>query len=213
MVNGTGCRVCSDKEPRTPKDYHKLARKRKFIWLGPEVSSVQVKTWWRCPESHEWDAPYTSIASGRGCRFCAKQKRADGKRRKVESYRAIAQKFNLEWLGPEVRTTHAKTFWRCQANHEFDSSYAQIASGKGCRYCAGNIRKVPEDYRALAQENDLIWLGPEVPNVKTSTWWGCQNGHRWEAQYSNIKAGRRCPICGESQGEKKNLSDFDELEN
>jgi very-short-patch-repair endonuclease len=67
--------------------------------------------------------------------------------------------------------------------------------GRGCPVCADRVPKTPEDYHALAAERGFQWLGPEVPNTQTKTWWECERGHRWEAVYASIRAGTGCPVC------------------
>ena len=56
---------------KTPKDYQELALKAEFVWLGPEVTSVQTKTRWRYKKGHEWDCIYSSIQQGHGCPYSA----------------------------------------------------------------------------------------------------------------------------------------------
>ena len=58
-----------------------------------------------------------------------------------------------------------------------------------------NRAKTAEDYRALAKQRDCKWLGPEVPNTRTKTYWQCPKGHEWPANYSNICNGSGCPEC------------------
>jgi hypothetical protein len=56
-------------------------------------------------------------------------------------------------------------------------------------------KKTPADYRALAQRRGFRWLGPEVPNTLTKTIWECEQGHKWEARYQDIRSGKGCPTC------------------
>lgn len=58
-----------------------------------------------------------------------------------------------------------------------------------------NRKKIPEDYYALAEKRTFKWLGPEVSNSHTKTWWECKLGHQWETRYGHIRQGHGCPIC------------------
>jgi len=61
--------------------------------------------------------------------------------------------------------------------------------------CWGKVPLTPDDYHALAKERGFRWLGPEVRNARTTTYWECEHGHRWKATYNKIHQGRGCPNC------------------
>ena len=190
IQRGSGCPFCAGRAPKTRADYHALAEERGFQWLGPEVSRVIIKTGWRCEEGHEWEASYNGIQQGKGCPFCARvvpKTPAD--------YEALAHKRGLHWIGPNVPNTATKTVWQCADGHQWEATYNNIQQGKGCPYCAGNVQKSPEDYHALAEERGFRWLGPEVLNTQSRTTWECEAGHQWEAIYNSIQRGTGCPIC------------------
>lgn len=56
-------------------------------------------------------------------------------------------------------------------------------------------RRTPDDYHALAKERGFVWLGPEVPNIRTKTGWQCEQGHRWQARYDDVRRVTGCPYC------------------
>lgn len=58
-------------------------------------------------------------------------------------------------------------------------------------------RKMPDDYRAMAEERGAVWLGPEVPNANTRTRWRCVAcACEWWAVYNTLQGGSACPACG-----------------
>ncbi len=71
---------------KTPTDYHLLAQKRSFRWLGPETPNTQTKTGWECERGHRWQARYYSIRQGTGCPVCAGLAR-----KRLADYRTLAQ--------------------------------------------------------------------------------------------------------------------------
>jgi hypothetical protein len=187
---GRGCPACAGALPRTPADYHALAAERGFRWLGPEVPSAHDKTSWECEEGHRWEASYSKIQYGTGCPFCA-----GVAPRTPEDYHALAEERGFRWLGPEVATTHDKTWWECEQEHRWETGFAYIQQGTGCPFCAGRAPKTSAGYHALATERGFRWIGPEVSKTTIKTWWECKEGHCWEAHYNNIKFGRGCPVC------------------
>jgi hypothetical protein len=174
-----------------------LAADRGFRWLGPEVPDTKTKTQWECEQGHKWEARYNDIHQEYGCPYCAIERVADQKRNKPDDYHALATTAGLLWLGPEVPNVNTKTGWECEQGHQWEACYNDIQQGNRCPHCAGTMPKTPGDYHALAAARGFRWLGPEVPNTGTRTWWECDQGHRWEARYDNIKQGTSCPSCAD----------------
>jgi very-short-patch-repair endonuclease len=190
IQQGSGCPFCAGLAPKTPEDFHALAAERGFRWLGPEVPNIRTKTWWQCEEGHRWEAVYGNIHRGTGCPSCA------GLTPKTpEDYHILAEQRGFRWLGPEVPNIRTKTWWQCEEGHRWEARYSDIQRGSGCPFCSGKAPKVPADYQVLAEQRGFRWLGPEVPNVRTKTWWQCEEGHRWEAVYASIHRGTGCPSC------------------
>ena len=176
---------------KKPADYYTLAGKRGFRWLGPEVTNTTVKTTWECEQGHRWQARYSAIQQGQGCRVCAD----DAARKIPADYHALARERGFRWPGPEVANTRTGTTWECKRGHRWQARYNTLQKGAGCPVCAGNAPKTPADYRALAQARGFRWLGPKAANARTKTGWQCAEGHRWMARYSNFRQGSGCPVC------------------
>jgi len=57
-------------------------------------------------------------------------------------------------------------------------------------------RRIAQDYRNLALECGLVWLGVEPPGVMVKTPWRCAKGHEWLCRYNDIQQGHfKCPHC------------------
>jgi hypothetical protein len=193
---------------KTPADYRALAKRRGFIWLGPEVFNNQTKTGWQCPQGHRWQGTYGNIAQGHGCRDCSYEERGRRRRKTPADYRAVAQQRGFTWTGPKVTNVGAKTGWRCSEGHCWQNSYGQIQQGDGCPLCArfyqGRFpRKTAADYRALARQRGITWIGPEVRNVRARTGWKCRQGHQWQSTHNSIQQGSGCPMCARGSGREK----------
>jgi hypothetical protein len=68
---GNGCPVCVGHAKKTEYDYHSLAKSRGFKWIGKMLpKNNQIKTWWECEKSHQWEAVYNNIYNGTGCPYC-----------------------------------------------------------------------------------------------------------------------------------------------
>lgn len=190
--NQRGCPECYklSRVSRKPEHYHRLAESKGFKWLGPEVKRIKDKTIWECSNRHTWPTSFSHIKQGTGCPHCA------GVVPKTEEdYRAVAEEYGLQWLGPMPSNIGQKTLWRCRNGHEFPSPYHTVSRGFGCRRCAGSFPKSPEDYHKLAEEKGFKWLGSQVKNTNTKTQWVCPKGHLANAAYGEIYSGKGCYEC------------------
>jgi len=124
----------------SPEDYHRLAGERGYKWLGPFPETTADKTWWECTEGHKYYGAYRNLRSGKGCRVCGNKRRGISARLKNEfDYFRLGLDKGFEWLGPFPDGVMAKTLWRCEAGHEFLSTYNMVYQGKGCPHCAGTF--------------------------------------------------------------------------
>lgn len=192
LRRGQGCPHCAGNAQKTPYDYHALAVKQGFIWLGPLVKSIHASTGWRCSQGHEWNCEYNSINSANtGCPVCA-----GNLPKTANDYRALATSRGFEWLGPMSQSVHIATSWRCSSGHTWQAAYSNLSDGgTSCPYCANHVKKTPDDYHALAAERGIDWIGVVAPNTNAMTRWRCAEGHEWDMRYGRIKRGDRCPQC------------------
>lgn len=66
--------------------------------------------------------------------------------------------------------------------------------------------KSPKDYRTLAKQRGIIWVGLPVYNAQIKTLWACQKGHTWKAAYNTIQQGAGCPKCAGKA--RKTIDDY-----
>lgn len=212
ISRGQGCPSCNGGVKKELEDYHALAKSRGLKWLGPEVSNGKTKTEWRCSCGYKWMATYGSIwNSKKGCARCA------GNYTKSESdYHELAKQKGVKWVGKLPKSVKLKTRWICDKGHKFSTTYDSLsgATANGCQKCRTernqeNQRLKLEDYTTLAEENGFKWLGPEVPNNQTKTWWKCSNGHKFDTTYGAIQSGGGCRFCAGNT--KRTQADYREL--
>lgn len=191
---GSGCPQCAGTAKKTIKDYHALAAKRGFVFLGKVApASAHARAPWQCSVGHKWEAAYGNINHGTGCPHCAQV----ASRKSIDAYRSLAKNRGFVFVGkvapPNVGT---KVRWQCSKRHQWDATYGNVNFGTGCPHCAGLVRKTIEDYRALAKTRGFRFLSEAAPpDTDTKALWQCAKGHRWDAAYGTISRGRGCPHC------------------
>ncbi len=189
-----GCTKCSRCQP---EDYVAAAEKYGYTWMGPEVRTSAVKTWWRCKCGHEWQASLNAL---KGCMKCSKKHVFKMLRNGPSEYHELADACGLEWIGPEVENSSTPTNWKCNSGHEFSASYSSLRRGRKCHRCRldkhSDTRRIkPEQYHAIAEQRGYKWLGPEVSRSTVKTGWLCPNGHVWFTTRDTIAKGANCPEC------------------
>lgn len=185
------CPNCSPRRPKSEADFHALAESRDFKWIGETLVNTRTNTLWECQKCRrKWPAPYSNILGGSGCPSCANLAP-----KIEEDYRALAQRRQIEWLGPMAVNTKEPTVWRCAAGHQWRASYNQIHRTRQCWQCSDTFPRTRDDYLVLAAERGFEWLGPFPDNAMQKTEWKCSKGHTWPAPYTSIKRGNRCPSC------------------
>lgn len=195
ISNGVGCPICYGNFPKGPDDYASLADERNLIWIGPKPANTSSKTFWECQNEHTWESTYSKVRSGRGCPICSNEIRSEKQRFGPEKYIALSEIRGFKWNGPEVPNSSVDTIWICENGHQWTAPYHRINSGAGCPFCYGNLKKTPADYHAIAKSRGFRWLETEAPNTSINTIWECEEGHIWDAPFSNINQGSGCPEC------------------
>ena len=187
--------------------------------LKPEHFSANShkKVWWKCYKEHEWQATIKDRNNGNGCPYCSNKKVLKGYNDLQTINPTLAKEWNYEknnGLAPVDVTpsSNKKVWWKCNKEHEWQTSIADRNSGRGCPYCAG--KKILKGYNdlqtlnpALAKEwnfekNNGLTPADVTPNSHKKVWWKCNQGHEWQAVIGNRHKGNVCPICRKNNKKK-----------
>jgi hypothetical protein len=94
-------------------------------------------------------------------------------------------------------------YWKCSKKHIWKATYSKIKSGRGCPFCAGRVLRNKGDYKKLAKKRGFKWIGMEIVNTHTPTFWQCAHDHKWAASYHSLDTGETgCPYCAGSMPKK-----------
>lgn len=100
--------------------------------------------------------------------------------------------------------TKAKDKYRfkCASNHEFELTADKITGrGDWCPHCAGRYGDFNSKYKEIIEAQGGKMLS-EYVSGKVKIKCSCDKGHLFESLPSNLLAGKFCPQCNRSQGEK-----------
>jgi len=121
----------------------------------------------------------------------------------IECCKRVAKERGGQCLSTTYIGSRIKMHWQCAKGHEFRASYNTVQQGHWCSRCRyDSMRGKPSPYRIgiercreKAIERGGECLSMEYINCGTKLHWRCAKGHKWDANWDNIKHGSWCPIC------------------
>lgn len=110
--------------------------------LLPEMIAAgsHKKVWWICAKGHEWKSSPNNRRHGNGCPYYSGRLPIKGETDLKTVFPDIANEWNYEKnkdLFPENVTfgSSKKVWWKCAKGHEWESTIAHRAGGRGCPIC------------------------------------------------------------------------------
>ena len=99
-------------------------------------------------------------------------------------------------LSTEYTNSKVPLLWQCSCGHQWLATPFSIKIRKSwCPVCAGNRPFGIDIMHKLASENEGTCLSTKYTNCKTKMLWECRNGHQFQATPENVKQGKWCPHC------------------
>ena len=170
----------------------------------------RTKVWWRCEQSHTWQAEIGSrIYAGRNCPYCANQSVISGENDMATLSPEMRKRWHPDKNG-ELKPTditagsRRRVWWQCERGHAWQAPPYSIKAGSACPYCSGR--------NAIPGETDLATTHPQVTKLWSGknkllptevmagshkkVLWVCEKGHEWEAIVCSVAIdGCGCPYC------------------
>lgn len=117
---------------RTEEDYHALAARFNFRWIGNKLPAHTGKmTLWICASGHQWESSYQDLKARKGgCLHCKNPKQV----KTSSDYIELAASKGYRWVGESApMCPKSNTIWECGSQHRWVSSYARLSE---CPFCA-----------------------------------------------------------------------------
>ncbi len=182
-----------------------LAQKQKGKCLSKEYVNAHTKLKWRCKEGHTWKANSNNIKNGKWCPICAHLKLAESQKLSIQDMQEIAEAHNGKCLSKEYINSKTKLKWQCKEGHIWLALPTNTIKGHWCSECAGIKKGTIKEMHVIVEKHGGKCLSKDYINSKTKLKWQCKEGHIWEAQPSNIKSGKWCPVCGHIKNAKSKI--------
>ena len=121
---------------------------------------------------------------------------ADSRMLTLRELQSLAASKGGTCLSPGYVGAQESMKWRCSRGSEWSATASDIRRGGWCPRCHFDTRRL-----TLVEMHDLaaalggVCLSQEYRNSLSNLRWRCQEGHEWEAQAGNVKAGHWCQEC------------------
>lgn len=179
--------------------------------LSTSYENMRSKYLFRCLNGHEWEARGCNVVEGHWCPKCAFNAR-QGRTLNAATREKIGSALRLEngltrlqecahakggvVLSKSYLTARSRYKFRCNANHEWETTGAKIFAGTWCAACAGNKRSATlQEAYEIAAKNGGRCLSQSLEKSSKRLLWMCHHGHQWQAMFKSIRRGTWCPEC------------------
>jgi hypothetical protein len=168
------------------------------------------KIWWICSKGHSWRAIIYDRTKKHhtGCPYCA-GKLAAADNNLGFRFPALLREWHYEKnkpLTPDRLTpgSNRKVWWKCANDHEWKISPNKRTSrdATSCPYCAGNAKRNIQDFRTLIERRGGKLLSETINGAHKPLRVRCHLGHEFKISFPNARAGKWCPYCSVSLGER-----------
>lgn len=163
---------------------------------------------WTCAQGHSFFANANNVRTGKWCPYCkGKLLWAPGKSEsdaRLEECQSIAASHHGVCVSQSYINRKQQMQWRCELDHEFTMTSADVCAGYWCPYCAGRRIWSPGTPEKAARLNECQsiaiakrgeCLSTDYRRNDRSLRWRCEVGHEWKATPGSVKGGSWCPYC------------------
>jgi very-short-patch-repair endonuclease len=136
-----------------------------------------------------------NLLSGKGCKFCAIDDRANKKRNSIDKIINTINAIGFEIVNPEKYKNNSSILkFKCENGHEFEMQYNNLLNRKFCRICENSSFPITKEYANEFVENrgyELIKFIDSQSNITIK----CQEGHVTKIGWDRFKIGQECVKC------------------
>ena len=156
---------------------------------------------WKCSKcGYVWKAtPYNRCKNKSNCPSCANRLRLSN-----DQFIEKVNNPNIIFLN-EYYNNRSRMQCKCKkCGYEWETSAADLMSGKGCPKCAGNLKLTNEEFiKRLQNHNPNIICQEDYKGIDTKILFKCKRcGYEWETSPYNLfksKPGKGCPNCSKTR--------------
>lgn len=196
LLQGHGCPKCSGKIKKDHDEFVKELKKiNPNITILGEYKNTHTKIKCKCNiDNYEWEAKPNSLLNNHGCPKCA------GNVKKTHEEFI----FQLNKINPYIelldtyKNSETKIKCRCKVDgYEWYATPSSLLSGKGCKKCAGTLKKTNEEFKDVMKTfHPNIKYEGVYENSESSIDCECLiDGYKWTTTAHSLMRGHGCKKC------------------
>ena len=173
--------------------------------ISTEYINALTKMSWECKEKHQWEANWNSVRQGSWCPYCAwKVKKCN-----ITELQKFARSRSGKLVSIKYINSKTKMLWEGEEGHQWEAKWTDIKNKKSwCPYCSGSVKPNITELQEYAINKGGKLVSTEYINNITKMLWECEEGHQWEAKWTDIKNKKSwCPGCSSL---KPNITELQE---
>lgn len=121
----------------------------------------------------------------------------------TEEAKKLAESKGGKCLSEYIKTRISMT-WVCKKGHTWDAELSRIRRGHWCKKCSDGVIDISDAQKHAESKGGKCLSENYVPCGRTRLLWECDQGHTWEAFYSNVvHKGSWCPVCNKARFQAK----------
>ena len=194
-LNGHSCPYCNGSK-LTKEEFIRKAREihsDKYDYSKVEYKNAITKVTIICPEHGEFEQTPNSHLRGYGCSRCSRLTTEDFIRRAGEIH---GDKYDYSKV--DYKDSQTKITIICPKHGEFQQRPSNHLRGKGCPYCADNLKLTKEEFIKKAKEihkDKYDYSKVEYKNTRTKVTIICPIHGEFKQRAGNHLKGQGCPVC------------------
>jgi hypothetical protein len=206
-----------NKEYYEQRDYKFTKMRDKFIVkvsdLPPSSAKKVLVKCDCCGKEYELNYRHCSNKEKHLCNYCYNTRYRQNKNRltfEIVKIKFESENYNVLSDKSEFVKSKSKLKVQCPKGHIYDTSYDNFSQGKRCRLCSYEKLRSDRafDYIDIKNKIESVdgykLISDKYVNCDTKLQIQCNEGHIFEKIFYNFSnLGQRCPICGQSNGEKR----------
>lgn len=198
------------------EDVKKAFEKRNYQLLEKEYIRSNIPMKFSCPNHPDKDLKisYNKLQSGRGCKYCSKEKQNNAQRHPIEKIKSKFEDKGYILLDNFYIDSHTPLKYKClkHPNKVLKIAYRSLLNGHGCKYCgreklSSSKRVAYETVSREFEKRGYILLEKEYINNQQKLRYLCPK-HPEENIYitrANLIKGSGCSFCKKEALREHNL--------
>ena len=178
-----------------------------YTLLSNEYKNNRTKLKIKCDKGHIYTTTWNQFQQGTRCKICANER--NGKKRRL-NIQCVIDKINdlgFEYISGEYKNNQSKLKIKCKNGHIFETCYAHIQQGGGCKKCSYDKMRedrkfTNEDVNKRLNELGYTWISGEYKGNRSILKVKCSQGHIRRVRFCDLKEGQKCSRCHQEERSK-----------